>query len=174
MAANPTTPGQTQKLYPDPQSFAAFLNSHWPNQRLKTKTFNGVQLTGNNVGDQWLNWYATESPNHLNYSLGDFEIVFFDFVVAQSLLKGLSAAETATGQVVNDFKTGIQNTNFNPLSGLASIGDFFSRLSQANTWIRVGEVILGIMLITSGVLHISGADADITGIAKSAVKVVKK
>lgn len=61
----------------------------------------------------------------------------------------------------------------NPLSGLQAIGDFFSRLTQANTWLRVGEVVLGVMLITSGILKLTGADGDLSGIAKTAVKVVK-
>ena len=27
----------------------------------------------------------------------------------------------------------------NPLKGLAAIGDFFARLTEANTWLRIGE-----------------------------------
>lgn len=34
-----------------------------------------------------------------------------------------------------------------PLSGLAAIGDFFSKLGQANTWLRVAEVLLGAGII---------------------------
>jgi hypothetical protein len=37
------------------------------------------------------------------------------------------------------------------LSGLAAIGDFFSRLSQPNTWARVGEVLIGSMVLGVGV-----------------------
>jgi len=32
----------------------------------------------------------------------------------------------------------------------SSVGDFLSRLSQANTWIRVGEVVAGLILLGIG------------------------
>lgn len=38
----------------------------------------------------------------------------------------------------------------NPLSGIAAIGDFFNRLTQAQTWIRVGEVAAGGLLLYLG------------------------
>lgn len=48
------------------------------------------------------------------------------------------------------------STPANPLSGLAAIGDFFNKLSDANTWLRVFEVGLGIVLIAVGVAHMTG------------------
>jgi len=36
------------------------------------------------------------------------------------------------------------------LGGLDAIGDFFVKLGQANTWIRVGEVLAGVILVTVG------------------------
>jgi hypothetical protein len=36
------------------------------------------------------------------------------------------------------------------LGGLAAIGDFFNRLTQANTWLRVGEVVAGLLLVYIG------------------------
>jgi hypothetical protein len=38
----------------------------------------------------------------------------------------------------------------NPLQGLAAIGDFFQRLGQANTWVRAGEVVAGLILVAIG------------------------
>lgn len=58
-------------------------------------------------------------------------------------------------------------TTSNPLSGLASVGDFFSRLGQANTWIRVGEVVLGLVLLAVGVARITHAVPAATKIAKT-------
>jgi hypothetical protein len=43
----------------------------------------------------------------------------------------------------------------NPLGGLAAIGDFFNRLTQANTWLRVGEVVVGLMLLYVGLNALS-------------------
>ena len=48
--------------------------------------------------------------------------------------------------------------NANDLTGLASIGDFFSRLTNANTWIRVGKVLVGGVLLIVGLAHMTGAD----------------
>jgi len=36
------------------------------------------------------------------------------------------------------------------LGGVQAIGDFFNRLTQANTWIRVGEVAAGLLLLWIG------------------------
>jgi hypothetical protein len=33
------------------------------------------------------------------------------------------------------------------LGGIAAVGDFFSRLSEKNTWLRVGEVAVGGILL---------------------------
>jgi hypothetical protein len=38
---------------------------------------------------------------------------------------------------------------------LQAIGDFFSKLGQANLWIRVGEVILGVILLAVGAARIT-------------------
>lgn len=55
----------------------------------------------------------------------------------------------------------------NPLSGLASIGDFFSRLTNANTWLRLGEVVLGVLLIAVGVAKMTNAVPAATKIARA-------
>lgn len=39
---------------------------------------------------------------------------------------------------------------FSNLGGINAIGDFFNRLTQPNTWVRVGEVGAGILLIYLG------------------------
>lgn len=36
------------------------------------------------------------------------------------------------------------------IGGVQAIGDFFNRLTQANTWIRVGEVAAGLLLLYLG------------------------
>jgi hypothetical protein len=39
----------------------------------------------------------------------------------------------------------------NPLSGIAAIGDLANRLTQPNTWVRVGEFLAGGILLVIGV-----------------------
>lgn len=174
MAATPTTPAQAQKDYPTAQSFADFLNQHWKNKRITNpKSVGGVVLTGNNVGDQWLNWYATVLPNHPSYSLGDFEVTFFQIAVASSLGQAVAAAEGATGQFINQAQNALQTSNYAPQVGnpLAAIGAFFGGLTQANLWIRVAKVIAGGLILTVGLVKLTGFDAKAPGIVRSAVKV---
>lgn len=42
------------------------------------------------------------------------------------------------------------------LTGLNAVGDFFSRLTEANTWLRVAEFFLGLGLIIVGVARMAG------------------
>jgi len=53
----------------------------------------------------------------------------------------------------------------NPISGIT---DFLTRLTEASTWIRVGEVVLGLILIAVGVARITHAVPIATKIAKTA------
>jgi hypothetical protein len=53
----------------------------------------------------------------------------------------------------------------NPLTGLAAVGDFFQRLTQAHTWERIAEVVLGIILIGVGLAHMTHAVPIATAIA---------
>jgi hypothetical protein len=89
-----------------------------------------------------------------------------------------SASETqAAAEAVKEFPTGktpttstvkaVENqTPGTPLGGVAAIGDFFQRLTQENTWIRTAEVVIGALLIISGLMKLSGAGADIGDIVK--------
>lgn len=80
-------------------------------------------------------------------------------IIALGVNAGLGSA---TGGAVGDTQTG------SPLTGLAAIGDFFSRLTQANTWERIGMVLLGIVLVAAGVAHLTHAVPVATKIAKTA------
>ncbi len=79
---------------------------------------------------------------------------------AQQIAAGLEAGNAAAWR---DRPSSVPGVGTNPLAGLASIGDFFSRLTQSNTWIRIGKVIIGGGLVLVGLAHItgiSGAAAD--------------
>lgn len=56
------------------------------------------------------------------------------------------------------------------ITGAATnVNTFLSRLTSAALWIRVGEFVLGALLMLSGALKLSGSSADIKDIAKMAV-----
>lgn len=59
------------------------------------------------------------------------------------------------------------------LGGINAIGDFFNRLTQANTWVRVGEVLGGLLLVYMGLrASFSGTEAEKA--AKTVTQPVKK
>jgi hypothetical protein len=68
----------------------------------------------------------------------------------------------------------------NPLNGVAAIGDFFNRLTQPNTWVRVGEVAAGILLVYLGLnatmrgTPVGNAVQGATRTAKKVAEVVPK
>jgi hypothetical protein len=53
-----------------------------------------------------------------------------------------------------------------PIAGaLAPLADFFGRLTQAHTWQRIGEGLLGVILIAVGLAHMTKAVPIATAIA---------
>lgn len=76
-------------------------------------------------------------------------------------------AGNATQAAKNTYHAAQAAASANPLSGLAAIGDFFSRLSQANTWLRIGEGLLGIILIAVGLAKMTHAVPAATKIARA-------
>lgn len=66
----------------------------------------------------------------------------------------------------------------NPLSYLGNIGDFFYRLTQGATWLRVGEVGVGILLIYLGIkastTSLPSAGKAAGGHAKTTASIGKK
>lgn len=87
---------------------------------------------------------------------------------AQAAIKGLPAslqqtptgAEQAVGQAAKKATGGL-------LKGLEAIGDFFQRLTQANTWIRAGEVVVGLILLAAGLARITHAVPAATRVARA-------
>jgi hypothetical protein len=58
--------------------------------------------------------------------------------------------------------------NATGLTGLAAVGDFFSKLGQPNTWLRVAEVTVGLVLLAVALNKVLGNPAG------SAVKLAAK
>lgn len=88
-------------------------------------------------------------------------------LVGTKILKGWDGliAELQVGATAVGSVGGIGN----PLTGLAAIGDFFGRLSEANTWLRVGEVLIGIILLGIGVARITGAQNIVSTAVKARI-----
>lgn len=121
----------------NPQDFANLLNQKWPDKRI-----NDPAYPGNNLGDQWLAWYA----KHPGLNLSIAENGFLEIIALEDLKGGLQAAAegtaVATGQIAQGTATGLSQYAF-----FAPFIDFFGRLTEKATWIRIAEVGLGVILL---------------------------
>lgn len=84
---------------------------------------------------------------------------------AQAWQTSANTAGNSPGSAIGGTASAIGNA-----TGLTAIGDFFSRLTQANTWLRAGEVVLGLVLIAVGIARITNAVPLATKIAGAAAE----
>ena len=85
------------------------------------------------------------------------------------------AHPTGSGGTAKTPAGSISTQPSNPLGGIAAVGDFFQRLTQAATWERVGEVLLGGILVYAGVRALThGSTVAGSGARKAATAPVKK
>lgn len=56
---------------------------------------------------------------------------------------------------------------------IANVEEFLSRLTSANLWLRVGEFILGALLILSGTMKLTNHGGDLGDIVKTGAKFIK-
>jgi hypothetical protein len=59
------------------------------------------------------------------------------------------------------------------LAGVGAIGDFFNRITEPNTWLRVGEVVVGLLILYIG-LKATTAQTPVGNAVKSAAAPAKK
>lgn len=107
----------------------------------------------------------TEAEAHIQYQPG------------ATIVAGPFPTEAAANKWIQD-KTGSKDTSLpgqahaatGPIKNpLPSIGEFISRFENKNLWLRVGEVVLGLLLIAVGVAKLT----DKVGIATKVAKVLK-
>jgi hypothetical protein len=77
----------------------------------------------------------------------------------QALAQQAAAKATATA-------TSTEVSLPNPLTGVDAIGAFFNKLGDASTWIRVGKVVIGALLLVVGLVHITGVEGAAANIAR--------
>jgi len=134
--------------------------------------------------DYWVNpvtdTIQRQSNRLLAYAAG-FVLGPFTWPEAQAQLAGLKHVGTGglSGLPGSAGQAGQAIGNAAPnIAGVAAIGDFFNRLTQANTWIRVGEVAAGLILLYVGLNAATRGTAagqvvqSATRKAKTAVEVI--
>lgn len=88
----------------------------------------------------------------------------------QAALGGANALAGVSGSATNiatpgGVATGAGAAASTSLTGIDAIGAFFNTLGKAGTWIRVVKVVVGSVLLISGIVHMTGIDKTALGIA---------
>jgi hypothetical protein len=108
--------------------------------------------------------YATQlearaHPNHANY---------FQMLIAANILAGhpTGGVNTPGAPAIANIASGAGTvaTAENPL---VAVGDFFHRLTEAQTWVRVAEFAVGAMLIYVGIKAVASPEPVIRGAKKT-------
>lgn len=136
-----------------------------------------------------MSWYYNTESGALTTS-GAVQGFFQDFQSAVGLGAGwhklnipANATESAAAaEAVKEFPTGKTPTTnvatqvansaggIPGASALTDVNSFLSRLTSANTWIRIAEFTLGVLLILSGALTLANKNGDVISLAKKVVK----
>jgi hypothetical protein len=77
------------------------------------------------------------------------------------------AADAAVSTASKAADAAVSNVTNLAIPGVSQIGTFFSSLGEANTWIRFGEVVLGLILLGIGVARLTHAIPVATQVAKT-------
>lgn len=132
----------------------SLLPSHW-----YYNTESGALTNGNNFDNLGNNLFGGLGWHELNIPGSASEAQ-----AAAEAVKEFPSGKPPTTSVTTALSNQAPST---VLTGINSVGDFFHRLTEENTWIRTAEVVIGALLIISGLMKLSGAGGDITDIAKA-------
>lgn len=128
-----------------------------------------TQYWGAAAGAAYASWNAKNPMG----TAGTNAQTFMAMVLAQGLARAIQAVGTFTG---SSLPTAAANAASNTTavkgagaveSALTAVPDFLSRLTSANLWERIGEVVLGLILLAVGVAHVTRAVPIATHIAKT-------
>lgn len=116
---------------------------------------------------QWTPFQGTQAQAEARVKLavnGQLKGPYATRADAEAAIKTLpkNLQQTPTGA-----QQAIQQTVSNAVPGLQQIGTFFASLGQANTWIRVAETLLGLILIAAGLARITHAVPAATRVARA-------
>jgi hypothetical protein len=125
-------------------------------------------------------WGAAAGNAYLSYNSAHPERTpyqnaqaFLALVTLEGLDNAIQAGVTAGANIgVGTAQGAAQGASnaYKALSPVAAIGDFLSRLTSPHTWLRVAEVLVGVMFLAIGLNHLLGNPAG--KVAKAMPKVV--
>jgi hypothetical protein len=121
------------------------------------------------AGTAYASWNAKNPANDAYTNAQSFMVM----VTTQGIARAIATVGTFVGSSLPNAAAGaLANTSAVKGAGavesaLTAVPDFLSRLTSANLWERIGEVVIGLILICVGVAHITHAVPIATHIAKS-------
>lgn len=99
--------------------------------------------------------YATKAQADANAnSVNVFQGMLLDSLHIAHITNPLPGGALSHVPVIGGISTGIE-----------TIGGFLGKLGEANTWLRIGEFLLGVILIGVGVAKLTGTDNFISNAA---------
>jgi hypothetical protein len=149
-ALNPSTPSGYESLpsgnATDDAKFAAAAKTNKGSTKPNTISVENVQ------------WFNIQGP-------------FTTQAAANSAIAAIQKANPSPGVLGQVSKDNSSNPLGQAASAITSTEGFFNALGDANLWIRVAKVIAGGVILTVGLLKLTGGDKAIGGVAAKAVKV---
>lgn len=157
----------------DIQYYFNLLNQQYPGN-LSGRNYSIAQQYA-----RFLQQHPTADPAYTyEQVIAEFEVIQN---IPQSLGQDIGSSLQKTGQVSQSIGpaagAAAQNLQIPGLSGIDAIGNFFNKLGQKNTWLRIGEGIVAIVLLDVGLKALTGHSViestgkTITGGSKKAAKV---
>lgn len=127
----------------------------------------------------WQAFYPGFHAAHPQYSVQQVLSAFLATELAGGLKNAIpKIANTVGVQIPKAIGAAATVPNLsNPLAPLADIGDFFHRLTEASTWLRVGEVVAGLLLVYIGLkasVTPGGIPVASQGVKNTALRIAKK
>lgn len=135
-----------------------------------TQTGQISHIKGNTNFAEWI-WFTTQGYYVRFKTQADAETYKKANPPKHGAGSNIPGIGSAVGQG-ND-NLGVPNNIPSPTDALSGIASTLSALSSPNTWLRIGEGLLGLLLITVGVVAITKSTDAGKAVANTAVKAAK-
>jgi hypothetical protein len=147
-------------------AFATFLDGKIKGSDGKLGTpltpLNSLGYTGSTIGAQWMAFYNAKRLTTPGFPLLNYEAAFLALVTEAELGIDLASGVGGGGAAVGAV------TQSAVVTAAQEAGSIFSVLQSGSLWLRIGEGILGIVLIAIGIAKITNAVPIATKVAKAA------
>ena len=96
------------------------------------------------LASDWQSFYPAFHRQHPNYSPSQVLSVFVGVEASHGIGSAVTQAGSLLGQIPGAAAKGAESVYANPLT---AIGTFFGNLMNPKTWLRVAEVLAGVMIL---------------------------